>query len=1058
MDIHEELYISAIKNACNEMRIDYFPQVEASEYLYRVITLEDIYLPLTLHEVSKETQLYQNDLDNDLDNDINELIRLIDKQLDALGQELSRPRDEEVVEKKEIVDNNTTNRHDRVVGQRILIVANPGSGKTTFCKRLTLALLNKESSFFERYSEECNISINKSGYPLLISCRSVAEISINDIRTMDFKRLMYLLCTHAFGRHFDKVNEETFLKTIGVHENKDLFLLLDGWDEIFDADKAQAFLDRVNTFIKEHSNVDVLLTIRASYVAPKLYYSYSGRYGIEALSDEDIRTFCVKWCEKILSTNRNGRYNFNSISDQIINSREPQVKIMMRNPLELSLLLTVSKKEGKLPENKAELFKELLDLYIDWSVNKYNGGLSSKAIRVLLAYIATVFTKNKKLHCGEIELLQIINQALIDLDGVFPENPADLNVRTIALELSRTGVLTKTYAGNLYSFSEGGQVGTHRQMQEYLTALAILSQYADEEYNNMEPFEILDDKYSDEIWREVITFAVLINIGRHRQKIINNYVNKIKDVDDAYYLTNLLFQFIIDGADIRVFEKHKIYDSVFLNSITDKQISNIVTLINSNNRSSADFISYISEMFTTSVGNGNYNYGLAYAVIESSKAISKNLSPFERAEELIDSKRDVDIVAGTQILAVMALCKYERIRNEFLDYYSDYKMPAGMIDAIKKQIRKKRCVLPIVNSIRDAVVAGFVSFQQVFDESSLTNAYTGLSKPEDRIVSEIVLSIAPFFSSSFKKYKKAEDEIKEYYIQKLTSEIAKKEYKEIIFTFGICASINCYPGKQRFTKWREISDIYENGNNIDKMGKARYVQLKFSYVFNLIDTSKTDDFVFDEYNFGYWSKVRQRETHVTYVLTESNYSDGRKMRISLPKEGLGQDARGFFVDKLKNSHVTNNNLAYLMRRREIKKIVVTQDSYPQISPELLLISGIKELDEFSIINYALTISKIYINHIGDYETGMNFLQSIRSYIFSEVSSWKEVVDWWLKLAIDRNEYEGLVVLTWLYMLGLIDLRGSGISRIEKLSNRLKEYCILNEDFEEFYKYLTSISK
>lgn len=43
-----EKYIKYIIAACNEMRLDYFPQVEASELLYRVITLEDIYLPLTL--------------------------------------------------------------------------------------------------------------------------------------------------------------------------------------------------------------------------------------------------------------------------------------------------------------------------------------------------------------------------------------------------------------------------------------------------------------------------------------------------------------------------------------------------------------------------------------------------------------------------------------------------------------------------------------------------------------------------------------------------------------------------------------------------------------------------------------------------------------------------------------------------------------------------------------------------------------------------------------------------------------------------------------------------
>lgn len=1056
MNMHEDCYISALKTACNEIHLDFFPQVEASDYLYHTITLEDIYLPLTLQEASEEAQLFQSEID---DEDIDELIRLIDKKLNAMDKEMSQSkRDDVVIDNKETgsVGSRENNSHERGIGQRILIQANPGSGKTTFCKRLTLALLNNDSSFFERYSKSCNIDFNSFGFPLLINCRSVAGISEDELKTMDFKRLMFFLCSRAFGRYFDTISEETFLSAIGAHENKDLCVILDGWDEIFDTQKAQIFLECINGFIKNHSKVNVLLSIRASYGAPKLVFPYSGRYGIKALSDDDIRTFCDNWCKKILSPTRNSRYDFDSLSDQIINSREQQVKLMMRNPLELSLLLTVSKNEGKLPENKAELFKELVDLYVYWSANKNKGGLSQKSIRIFLAYIATAFTKDKKLSCGETELIQMINQAMTDLEGVFPVKTTLLNAREIMLELSHTGVLTKTYAGNQYSFSESGQVGTHRQMQEYLTAYAILSQYADAEYNNMSPIEILEDKYSDEKWREVITFFVLMNIGILRQDLINNFVGKLNVVEDSYYLTNLLFQFIIDDADIRISDKHKIYDSVFYNSITDKQISNIVTLVNSNNRSSTDFVDYISNMFTASVEKGNYHFGLAYAVIESSKAISEEISPFDRAEVLINSERDVDIVAGTQILAVMALCNCAGIRNEFLTYYSEYKMPARMIDAIKKQIRKRRCIMPIVKCVRDTVVAGFISFQDLFDESTLAKLCANLCKSEDKVVSEIILSITPIFSPLFKKNKKTDDEIKEYYINKLNTEVEHNDYKEIIFTFGICVCINCYPGNKLLTKWRNIIDIYENDKNIDKIAKARYVQLKMSYIFRLLDTPQAGDLVFDDYNSGYWTKIKQSELHMTYVLNESLHSDGRKMRISFPSEGIGQDAVDFFDDSLKNDHTTYNNLAYLLRRKEIKKISISNDTYPQISPELLLISGVKELDEFSIINYALTISGVRINHCGDYETGLTFLKSIRSFIYCEVSFWKPVVDWWFKLAIDRNEFEGLVVLTWLYMLRLIDLRDLDYRRLKVLARKIKKHCSNNEDFEKFLNYVENI--
>ena len=81
----KEKYIKSIKEACNEMRLDYFPQVEASELLYRVITLEDIYLPLSLDVFSYDSPIPENDFPNI---DIDELIRRIDEKIAALEERI----------------------------------------------------------------------------------------------------------------------------------------------------------------------------------------------------------------------------------------------------------------------------------------------------------------------------------------------------------------------------------------------------------------------------------------------------------------------------------------------------------------------------------------------------------------------------------------------------------------------------------------------------------------------------------------------------------------------------------------------------------------------------------------------------------------------------------------------------------------------------------------------------------------------------------------------------------------------------------------------------------
>ena len=863
-----------------------------------------------------------------------------------------------------------------------------------------------------------------STLPILISCRSIASIPLEELRDMDFKKLMYKLCSHSFGGYVKELSEKDFIRTINLHENGKLCIILDGWDEVLDANVADVFLDRINRYIKDYPQIDTLVTIRASYLPPKIYSNYTGRYGIKNLSTQDVRNFCKKWFEVILSPNQNRCEKYSSLSNQIIHSREPQILSMMRNPLELSLLLTVSKNDGHLPENKAELFRELVDLYIFWNTNKGKGELSPKTVRVLLAYIATHFTKNKILYCDEKELLQIIKNALKDLAWAISENKNQLKPYNVALELSHTGVLTKTYDGKKFSFSESGRVGNHRQTQEYLTAYAIVSQYSDDEYNNMAPIEILKDKYDDKVWREVISFIVLMNNGRLRQEIINSFVEQIKEVDDAYYLSNLLFQFIIDDADIRNDDKHKIYDQVFAEHITDEQIKNIINLVNSNNRSSSDFIEYISTMFSNSVKNGKSNYGYAYAIIESNKAAQKDQSPFDYAEKLIQSKSDVNFVAGTEILVIMSWCKYAKVHNEYYVFYSDYRMPQSFIETLKKQINKKRCREPLVKCIREAVIAGFVSPQTIFDESVYANACKEISNLNDRSYCEIILSIIPVFSISFSNKQIVAETVKDYYRQKLNKEIEENKYKDIIFTFNTCAAINCFSNEELYEKWDEITDIYEKIDCNERIEKARYLQLKTSFILFRLNISFIEEFSINRSKFTIWEKEEQGDSYVVYGLKTLNYSNG-----------------------------TNNNLAYLLRRKEIERVTITNKPDLETTPEMILSSGVMELNPFSVINYALAISDIYINNFGKYEKGLSFLQSLKGCLNSKSSDWESIANWWLKLATIRNEYEGIVVLTWLYKLGFFSKYNLDYHERKDLFDRLEKFITQETDFKEFYEMM-----
>lgn len=1054
MMVSKDKYTKSVMEACNEMRLDYFPQVEASELLYRVITLEDIYLPLSLGSSSYDAPSSGSDFSNV---DINELIRRIDEKIAALEAEESRKNASESTDENETSFNPKTQECITTTlnaGLRLLIEANPGSGKTTFCKRLVLAMLKKDESFFKKYAEENDLFFDSDALPILISCKNIADLSVNELGTISFQKLMYKLCLQSFGLHFSEITEDEFVELMDSYVSKKLLIILDGWDEILDTEKEAAFCETLNSYLEQNPGVDTIITIRVSYVAPELCHPYSARYIIRPLSDNDIREFCKKWCEVILSPDQQRAKNYSLISDQILSSKDQQVRSMMKNPLDLSLLLTVSKNDGRLPENKAELFKELVDLYIFWSTNKSTGSLSAKSIRVFLSYIASIFTKNKKLYCDEDELLRLIRQAITDLEWTFSEDISCFEPYSIAKELSHTGILTRTYDGKRFSFSESTR-GTHRQMQEYLTAYAILAQYSDEEYNNMLPIEIFEDKYGIRQWREVILFIALMNNGRLRQDLIKRLISKAEDSpDDNYVYTNLLFDLIVNGADIRLADKHRIYDIIFSKHITDQQIANIIVLVTSNNRSSADFIAYINTMFAESVKNGDSEYGYAQAVIEASMALQKGMSPFVHAEILMQSEEDVRIVSGSQILIIMAWCKYADIVNAFSSYSTQYKMSYEWIDIFKNLIDKQRVTTHLLKSIREAVLADFASFYDFFNTNDIVNSCLQISESEKSTECEIILSIVPIFELSIPEHVAIGSDVKSKYLQKLNEEIERKDYDEIIFTFSICASIGCFTLPERENRWNEIDEVYKNIRGGGYIGKARYKQLRkslkpkeLSWLLEHLESSQDLSLINNELisPINYWEITEQTGSYIIYAM------GSEKMKITIPNGVLTPDARGFLNPKISVSVSTNNNLAYLLRRHELEEIAMKTDFSDLISPERLLEEGIRAFDEFSVINYALSVSGIYADEKGDYSIGKEYLTSIKTSLHSEHQYWTSVIDWWSNLSLQRNEYEGLVVLTWLFILGFLDFDSISHQSLRILSTKLQIVNSITEDFDLFGK-------
>lgn len=1060
----KQKYFSIIKNAYNVARYDYFPQVEASEFLFKRITLEDIYLPLSLDFVSEDSvidyDLFSENFDvfrEYIDNKYQKYSMEwddINKKLKSFGrfmqQYIFQQRDTSLsISKSHSISTS-------IDGElRIVIEGDPGCGKTTFCKRLVLALIKDDNDFFEKLEKDNGISFKKNMIPILVECKYISNLRSDAIKNNSFESILYKLCKSAIGEDFSlTIDEFKRLKS----EGNGFIIVLDGLDEAYDYSESNYgnFITRLDDFVTINNETNLLITRRKSYLQPKLTLPYTGTYAIKALSIEDTEKFCEKWVSEILSNDLKGRRNYRSIIDQITSSTDSQIINMRANPLELSLLLTISKNEGRLPENKADLFKKLVDLYIYWSTNKNGSKLSEKSIRILLSYIAASFTKEQIIYCNKQKIKTFIDDCIVELDGIFSQDVSRINKIIIINELIRTGLLTTTYGGKSYSFSESTK-GAHRQIQEFLTAYAIQAQYAVAEYNNMPTLELLENEYNSPRWREIIVFLALMEDGRLKQEIVQFLITKTIDKpEDSNSAKEILFRLLTNGIDINKKYAHKIYSLLFSDSISDKQIEGIGVLLKTKNKKSEDFVKYIDEQFQKSVEKGNDNFCYAKAIIETFISFEENKSPFKRVIELLDNTNDITlIITGCSIINILSWCKYMDINNLFIPINYNETIKKQLEQGLNKLIQNSEenlVCLSAVKCIREMIIARVAEFEDFFSKQDIVDCLKIVNCDDNKKeYAETILSIAPVLSELYHPDYEVEDEVKEHYRNKLSIKLLQEDLDGIIFFLYICVGIGCWVRENESGIITQIMYLYKHHNTDSYMGCIRYKQVSGvleKRCYNVVDN--------------------ENERHeITWMNTGVSYNpdrfvfinDDKRFSVYVNLKKLSIDALLFFMNDKISQSALYNNIAYLLRRREVLEACLDDNTeIVQLTPEILLKEGIDNVDSFSIVNYALEISNTKCNTIGDFSVGREFLIGIKNriYEYKYGMCWGDVIDWWAKHVLVKYEVEAVVVFSWLFELEILDvekLASNTLIKTIKIMEAVSEF-IPNYDASQLKKMVT----
>ena len=349
-----------------------------------------------------------------------------------------------------------------------IFVGGPGAGKTTLLKYLTLKSAGGELA-------------DLPDLPIFIDLNAFTSSGDSDL--LDFAAAMW-----EQRYRFPKTEARQCMEE-RLTEGKAM-LLLDGLEETIDSakqgnDEPFARMEAVITILMQrYHRSPIVLTARKAEYQQQAPLAKLGIEQLEVLDfrPEDIKVFVKRWFANSSHPNRQ------AIATDLVAKLEhnPRIYSLAATPLLLSLIAIVYEAQLDLPDRRAKLYEQCVDILLDkWNAKRNIRRRSEFKIQhkqQLLKEIAWHFHTQGKTYFPENELLEVIANSLSTL-GL----PTEQN-RKVLEEITVENGLLKKQTRDLYGFS-------HLTLQEYFVAQYLVDQNS---------LDVLLAHQGDPWWEEVM--------------------------------------------------------------------------------------------------------------------------------------------------------------------------------------------------------------------------------------------------------------------------------------------------------------------------------------------------------------------------------------------------------------------------------------------------------------------------------------------------------------------------------------------------------------------------